>query len=290
MRAGRVTASTSSGRGHDPRRPRPAHGRSAGARGRSTVRRSNRGRVVLSVRGVSAAERSRPAGAPRRRRWTSTPGEIVGIAAVAGNGQAELAEADHRACGRARGRITIDGRRRRQPTGERRDPRRASGTCPRTAPGSGARPNLSIVDNLIMKHYRHEPVAHGLAHGRRRRPGDGDVDSRRPTRCPRRRSTRPSGSSRAATCSGSSSPARSTRRRRSWSRSSRPAASTSAPSRASTRRCWSSARGGTAILLISEELEELLALARPDRGHVRGPDRGVGRPRRPPTSTRSACT
>ena len=52
------------------------------------------------------------------------------------------------------GRVTIDGDGGREPPGRRRDPGRASRTCPRTGPASGARPNLSIADNLIMKRYR----------------------------------------------------------------------------------------------------------------------------------------
>ena len=46
--------------------------------------------------------------------------------------------------------------------------RRAWPTCPRTGPGSGSAPNLSLTDNLIMKRYRDAPIARGWLIDRRR--------------------------------------------------------------------------------------------------------------------------
>jgi general nucleoside transport system ATP-binding protein len=115
-----------------------------------------RGRVVLSVRGVSARnDRALPA--LRDVSLDVHAGEIVGIAAVAGNGQAELAEVitGLRPC---TGRITIDG----ADVANRpaRDAIRAgAGHVPEDRAGVGSAPGLSIVDNLIMKRYRHEPVS-----------------------------------------------------------------------------------------------------------------------------------
>jgi ABC-type uncharacterized transport system ATPase subunit len=49
------------------------------------------------------------------------------------------------------------------------------------------------------------------------------------------------------------------------------------------------AKPGTAILLISEDLDEILAPGRSDRRPVRGPDGRLVRGRRRRTSTRSGC-
>ena len=117
-----------------------------------------RGRVVLSVSGVSALnDRGLPA--LRDVSLDVHAGEIVGIAAVAGNGQAELAEAitGLRGC---TGRITIDGSDiANRPANEAI--RAGVGHVPEDRAGVGSSPNLSIVDNLIMKNYRREPIATG---------------------------------------------------------------------------------------------------------------------------------
>ncbi len=118
----------------------------------------DRGRVVLSVRGVSA-ENDRGLPALRDVSLDVHAGEIVGIAAVAGNGQAELAEAitGLRAC---TGRIEIDGK-----DVANRPAREAIGAgvghVPEDRAGVGSAPSLSIVDNLIMKRYKDEPVSSG---------------------------------------------------------------------------------------------------------------------------------
>jgi general nucleoside transport system ATP-binding protein len=117
-----------------------------------------RGRVVLSVSGLSA-DNDRGLPALRDVALDVHAGEIVGIAAVAGNGQAELAEAvtGLRAC---QGTITIDGR--DVANRPARDAIRAGvGHVPEDRAGVGSAPGLSIVDNLIMKRYRHEPVSTG---------------------------------------------------------------------------------------------------------------------------------
>jgi ABC-type uncharacterized transport system ATPase subunit len=117
-----------------------------------------RGRVVLAVQGVSAQN---DRGLPALRDVTLEvhAGEIVGIAAVAGNGQAELAEAitGLRPC---TGRIEIDGQDvANRPA--RHAIRAGAGHVPEDRAGVGSAPSLSIVDNLIMKGYRHEPVSKG---------------------------------------------------------------------------------------------------------------------------------
>ncbi len=87
------------------------------------------------------------------------PGRSSGSPAVAGNGQAELAEVitGLRPC---RGRITIDGKDvANRPADEAI--RAGVGHVPEDRAGVGSAPSLSITDNLIMKRYRHEPVSSG---------------------------------------------------------------------------------------------------------------------------------
>ena len=84
------------GRGHrpgrrDPRRPGPAHGRSVGARGARPGAGGAAAGSCSRCAGVSA-ENDRGLPALRDVSLEVRAGEIVGIAAVAGNGQAELAE------------------------------------------------------------------------------------------------------------------------------------------------------------------------------------------------------
>ena len=108
--------------------------------------------------GVSA-ENDRGLPALRDVSLDVSAGEIVGIAAVAGNGQAELAEVitGLRHC---TGRITIDGR--EVANHPARDAIHAGvGYVPEDRAGVGSAPSLSITDNLIMKRYRDEPVSSG---------------------------------------------------------------------------------------------------------------------------------
>jgi len=119
------------------------------------------GEVVLSVEGVSA-ENDKGLPALRNVSFEVRAGEILGIAGVAGNGQRELAEVitGLRKCNSGhvivRGqeisnqsaRIAIEGGVAHIP-----EDRREMGTAP----------NLSITDNLILKAYRKPPIARGLA-------------------------------------------------------------------------------------------------------------------------------
>jgi ABC-type uncharacterized transport system ATPase subunit len=157
MRAGRVTAA-----GLDP----AGVTRSDLARlmvGRPVIEMPTRapvepGRVVLAVDDVRAlSDRGLPAlqGASLDVR----AGEIVGIAAVAGNGQSELAEVitglrPHT------GRVTVDGRVVDASPGHIG---RGSGVghVPEDRTGVGSAPNLSMVDNLILRRFRSAPLAHG---------------------------------------------------------------------------------------------------------------------------------
>jgi ABC-type uncharacterized transport system ATPase subunit len=101
-------------------------------------------RGLPALRGVSLEVRAR---------------EIVGIAAVAGNGQAELAEVitGLRPCC---GTITIAGQ-----TISNRSAgyaiRQGVAHVPEDRTGVGSAPNLSLTDNLIMKRFRDAPISRG---------------------------------------------------------------------------------------------------------------------------------
>jgi simple sugar transport system ATP-binding protein len=84
-------------------------------------------------------------------------GEIVGLAGVAGNGQSELAEVIT-GMRPATGTIQVEGRDlANRPVIEAIE----SGIAhvPEDRSGTGSAPNLSIADNLIMKSYRLPPIA-----------------------------------------------------------------------------------------------------------------------------------
>jgi len=87
-------------------------------------------------------------------------GEIVGIAAIAGNGQSELAEVitGLRRC--TKGRVLVNGE---DVTNQsaRQTIRRGVSHVPEDRTHVGTAPNLSITDNVIMKSYRQAPLATG---------------------------------------------------------------------------------------------------------------------------------
>jgi general nucleoside transport system ATP-binding protein len=116
------------------------------------------GQVVLELSGVSAtSDRGLRAldGVSLRVR----AGEIIGLAGVAGNGQSELAEVitGLRPCS---GSISVNGRAlANRPVVEAIDAGVAH--IPEDRTGTGSAPNLSLTDNLIMKSYRSAPIGHG---------------------------------------------------------------------------------------------------------------------------------
>jgi len=116
------------------------------------------GEVILAMRDVTA-DNDRALPALRGVSLDVNAGEIVGIAAVAGNGQSELAEVitGLRPC---KGSITIGG----EEVANRRTShaiKHGVAHVPEDRTGVGSAPNLSVVDNLIMKSYRTPPIAQG---------------------------------------------------------------------------------------------------------------------------------
>src|SRR5690242_6001271 len=117
------------------------------------------GHVVLSVQGLQAhGDRGLPALAGVDLQICE--GEILGVAGVAGNGQRELAEVITGLRLASGGQVRLWGR---EMTG--RSPRQmvAAGVAhvPEDRIGTGLIPSLDIVDNLILKNYRQPPVAQG---------------------------------------------------------------------------------------------------------------------------------
>jgi simple sugar transport system ATP-binding protein len=135
-----------------------------------TVRRRGDGghgdAVVLELDGVWAdGDRGNPAveGVSLQLR----EGEIVALAGVAGNGQRELAETITGLRAPTAGSVTIDGRRLRGGS-----PREAIAAgiahVPEDRLGTGVAPGLSIADNVALKSYRESSRGPLLALGRMR--------------------------------------------------------------------------------------------------------------------------
>jgi simple sugar transport system ATP-binding protein len=116
---------------------------------------------VLEIRSVEARN-DRDLPALRGISLSARAGEIVGIAGVAGNGQSELAEVITGLREATAGRVLVhDEEITNRPATAAIDHGVAHIPADRT--GVGTAPNLSVADNLIMKSYRHPPVGHGWA-------------------------------------------------------------------------------------------------------------------------------
>lgn len=117
------------------------------------------GEVVLKLDGVRA-ENDKGLPALKGVSLEVRAGEIVGLAAVAGNGQSELAEVitGLRKC--TAGRILVNGE---DVTNHSTldGIRHGVAHVPEDRAHVGSAPNLSITDNVIMKSYRHAPLASG---------------------------------------------------------------------------------------------------------------------------------
>ncbi len=113
------------------------------------------GDVVLDVKNVSALNNK---GFPALKHvsFNLRQGEILGIAGIAGNGQSELAEVitGLRPCS---GSILINGHQAaNQPPGKIID--YGVSHIPEDRTGVGSAPNMSIAENTIMKNYDQDPI------------------------------------------------------------------------------------------------------------------------------------
>ena len=116
------------------------------------------GEVVLSVKDVEA-ENDKGVPALRKLSLDVRAGEILGIAAIAGNGQSELAEVitGLRPC---KGSIKIHG-----VEVSNKPPsvaiKQGMSHVPEDRTGVGSAPNMTITENTIMKNYRETPIGNG---------------------------------------------------------------------------------------------------------------------------------
>jgi simple sugar transport system ATP-binding protein len=117
------------------------------------------GETVLEVKDVHA-ENDKGLPALRGLSLNVRAGEIVGVAGVAGNGQNELSQVitGLRKC--KQGEVTLDGN-----IVSNRDTlygiQHGMSYVPEDRTHVGSAPNLSVTDNVIMKNYRKPPIAKG---------------------------------------------------------------------------------------------------------------------------------
>jgi ABC-type uncharacterized transport system ATPase subunit len=116
------------------------------------------GEVVLSIQNVTA-ENEKGLPALRGVSLEVRSGEILGIAGVAGNGQSELAQVitGLRPCS---GSVTINGEEvgNRPPIAAIRN---GVAHIPEDRSKVGTAPNMSITENTILKNYRYKPIGDG---------------------------------------------------------------------------------------------------------------------------------
>ena len=113
--------------------------------------------VVLSVNEL-VAEGDRGLPALRSVSLDVRGGEIVAVAGVAGNGQRELVEVLAGLRPRTSGRIEVDGE--VLDRADARHPiRMGVAYVPQDRLGTGLAPDLSIAENLVLKRYRRPPVS-----------------------------------------------------------------------------------------------------------------------------------
>jgi simple sugar transport system ATP-binding protein len=136
-----------------------------------------KGRVALELRGISANGDLGTA-ALREVNLTVHAGEIVGMAGVAGNGQRELAEVITGMRRRTAGQVIVNGRVTR--SGDPLEPIQwGVAYVPDDRLGTGVAPSLSIADNLVLKAYRRAPVStRGVLHPRRIRANAAELMQR----------------------------------------------------------------------------------------------------------------
>jgi general nucleoside transport system ATP-binding protein len=117
------------------------------------------GEIILSVEDVHA-ENDKGLPAVRGVSFEVRSGEIVGLAGVAGNGQSELAELISglrkctQGCVKLNGEVICN-------QSALYGIQHGLAYIPEDRTHVGSAPNLSVTDNVIMKNYRKEPIARG---------------------------------------------------------------------------------------------------------------------------------
>jgi len=126
---------------------------------RRQEREQDVGDVVLEVEGLSAPG-DRGGEALKGVSLELRSGEIVAVAGVAGNGQRELAEAISGLRAPSAGTVRVGGRELRP--GDPRDAISAGvAHVPEDRLGTGLAPSLSVTRNAVMKTYRSAPISRG---------------------------------------------------------------------------------------------------------------------------------
>jgi len=132
-------------------------GRELGEGGEAAARTA--GEPVLELEGIWT-QGDRGEAAVRGASLVVRRGEIVALAGVAGNGQRELAETIAGIRTPTAGSIRVDGKLLRAG-----DPRRAMAAgiayVPEDRLGTGVSPSLSIASNLVLRSYRERSASHG---------------------------------------------------------------------------------------------------------------------------------
>ena len=116
-------------------------------------------RVVLAVRDLSA-DGVRPQSSPKGVTLDVHAGEVLGICGVSGNGQRELAAAIYGIRPRTAGTVEINGTRTRG-SGPRESTALGLAFIPEDRLRTGLSPSLPIYGNLALKGYRRPPMSSG---------------------------------------------------------------------------------------------------------------------------------
>jgi len=119
------------------------------------------GEVVLSVENIHA-DNDKGLPALNGISFEIHSGEILGLAGVAGNGQRELAQVISGLRNCTQGQVILDGEIISNKS-VRFGIKRGLAYVPEDRTHVGSSPNLSVTDNVIMKKYNQPPIARGLA-------------------------------------------------------------------------------------------------------------------------------
>ncbi len=120
------------------------------------------GEVVLDVRDVHA-DNDKGLPALRGVSLNVRGGEMVGLAGVAGNGQRELSQVISGLRKSKQGQVLLSGKNLSNRGATLYGIEHGMAYVPEDRTHVGTAPNLSVTDNVIMKNYRHTPISnHGL--------------------------------------------------------------------------------------------------------------------------------